>query len=366
LHFLFSFLSSFLQIKLAMETIETISNTTISGRRFTRKQLCQIQDTVKMFPNLSRKELALTICEHFNWENPAGKLKFNSCLTVLEHLEGLGIVVLPEKRKTEKPVRRVPAFEKLPDESPLEGTLEDIGPITLQRVAPEEFESFKAYIQTCHYWGYKHAIGSYIAYFAVSKARQQKLGCLLFSASAAWAMAPRDEWIGWEKKHRQKLLHFIISNDRYLIFPWVHIPNLASHILSLAVKQIGNDWVETYGYRPVLIETFVDTAKYTGTAYKSANWIYLGQTKDRRFEDQKLRKTVKDIYVYPLQSDWKQILTNGPRVSLLKKKYRNDIQSSHKRSVDDSFVSLWENVVKIISDVASQYDGKWQIRKRLI
>lgn len=349
-----------------METIETLSRTTISGRKFSRKQLCQIQDTVKMFPNLSRKELALTICEHFNWENPAGKLKVNSCLTVLERLEGLGIVVLPEKRKTEKPVRRAPAFKKPPDGSPIEGTLEDIGPVTLQRVTSEEFESFKAYIQTYHYLGYKHAIGSYIAYFAVSKARQQKLGCLLFSASAAWAMEPRDKWIGWKKKHRQKLLHLVLSNDRYLIFPWVRVPNLASHILSLAVKQIGNDWVETYGYHPVLIETFVDTAKYTGTAYKSANWIYLGQTKDRQFEDQKLNKTVKDIYVYPLQPDWKQVLTNGPRVSLLKKKYRNDIQSSHKRSVDDSFVSMWENAVKIIRDVASQYDGKWQIRKRLI
>jgi len=349
------------------ETIEALPSTTISGRRFTRKQLSQVQETVRMFPNLSRKELALTLCEHLNWENPAGKLKINSCLTLLEHLENLGLIALPEKRETEKPVRRIPAFEKLPDESPIEGSLEEIGPITLQlATSPEDWQSLKAYIQTYHYLGYKHPIGSYIGYFVVSEARQRKLGCLLFSASAAWAMAPRDKWIGWEKKHRQKLLHLIISNDRFLIFPWVHVSNLASHILALATKQIGNDWVEKYGYRPVLIETFVDTTKYTGTAYRSANWIYLGQTNDRVFGNPKLKKTVKEIFAYPLTPDWQHTLTNCHRESSLKKKYRNDVQTSNTRSVDDAFVALWEKVAKLINDVAEQYDKKWQVRQRLI
>jgi hypothetical protein len=352
-----------------MASIDTLPSTTISGRRFTRKQLRQVQETVKMFPNLSRKELALTLCEHLNWENPAGKLKVNSCLTILEHLENLGIVTLPEKRKTKKPVRRVPAFEKPPDESPIEGTLEDIGPITLQRVtSKEDYESFKAYIQTYHYLGFKHPFGSYIGYFAVSEARQQKLGCLLFSASAAWALAPRDQWIGWEKKHRQKLLHLIISNDRYLIFPWVHVPNLASHILSLATKQVGNDWVHTYKYRPVLIETFVDTTKYAGTSYKSANWEYLGQTKGRGFFDpqNERKETIKEIFVYPLTPNWRHTLTNCHRASSLKKKYRNDLQTSHARSVDEAFVALWEKVAQVINEVAEQYDKKWQVRQRLI
>lgn len=352
---------------LAMETIDTLSSTTISGRRFTRKQLNQVLETVRMFPNLSRKELALTLCEHLNWENPAGKLKINSCLTLLEHLENLGIIALPGKRETKKPVRRIPAFEKLPDDSPIEGSLEEIGPITLQLVtSPEDWQSLKAYIQTYHYLGYKHPIGSYIGYFVVSEARQRKLGCLLFSASAAWAMNPRDKWIGWEKKHRQKLLHLIISNDRYLILPFVRVPNLASHILSLATKQIGNDWVGKYGYRPVLIETFVDTTQYTGTAYRSANWIYLGQTQDRVFGNQKLKKTVKDIFAYPLTPDWRHTLTNCHRESSLKKKYRNDVQASNTRTVDESFVALWEKVAKVINGVAEQYDKKWQIRHRLI
>lgn len=351
-----------------MNGIETLPSTTISGRQFTRKQLTQVQETVAMFPNLSRKELALTLCEHLEWKNPAGKLKVNSCLNLLEHLENSGIVTLPEKRERAKHVRRVPAFEKPPDESPIEGTLEDIGPITLQPITSRaDFEGFKAYIQTYHYLGFKHPFGSYIGYFAVSEARQQKLGCLLFSASAAWAMAPRDEWIGWDKKHRQKLLHLIIKNDRFLLFPWVRVSNLASHVLSLATRHIGNDWVEKYGYRPVLIETFVDTAKYTGTAYRSANWIYLGQTQDRGFGDQKqLKKTVKEIFAYPVTPDWRHTLTSGHCAASLKKKYRNDVQASHTRSVDESFVALWGKVAQVINEVAEQYDKKWQVRQRLI
>ena len=46
-----------------MKTVETLPKTTFSGRRFTRKQLAQVQATVQLFPNLSRKELARTLCE---------------------------------------------------------------------------------------------------------------------------------------------------------------------------------------------------------------------------------------------------------------------------------------------------------------
>lgn len=352
-----------------MATIETLPNTTFSGRRFTRKELNEIRDTVETFGNLSRSELAFTLCEHLNWKNPAGKLKINSCLGMLEKLAEIGIVTLPVKRKTKARVRRVPAFRKRPDESPIRETLRAIGPVSLQRVtAPDDWEDFKAYLHTYHYLGYKHPVGSYIVYFIVSEKSRRKLGCLLFTASAAWAMAPRDEWIGWEKKHRKKLLHLIISNDRFLIFPWVSVPNLASNALSLATKQVGDDWVDVYKYRPVLIETFVDTTQYSGACYRAANWKNLGKTKGRGHFDpkHKCEETIKDIFVYPLTSDWQHILTHFHRESDIKKKYRNDLASSHTHSVDDAFVALWKNVAKVISNVAEAYDEKWQVRKRLI
>ena len=352
-----------------MNNVDTLPKTTFSGRRFTRKQLAQVQETVHMFQNLSRKELSLTICEHLNWKTPNGQLKVNSCLTLLDKLEAYNIVKLPPKRKSKKPVRHIPAFKDKPDTTPVNGTLDSIGHIALQPIkTKEDRELWKAYLQTYHYLGYKHPFGSHLGYFVVSEKKQQKLGCLLFSASAAWALAPRDELIGWEKKHKQKTLNHIISNNRFIIFPWVNVPNLASQALSLATKRIQNDWLKSFGYKPVLIETFVDTTKYHGTCYQASNWQYIGKTKGRsRFDKKHDRKgTIKDIYIYPLESGWQNVLTNYRSCSSLKKKYRNDIQLSHTRSVDDKFIILWEKVVKIISKVASQYDEKWQVRKRII
>ena len=219
-------------------------------------------------------------------------------------------------------MRRVPAFVEHPETPPINDTLNAIGPITLQRItSKEDREDWKAYIQTYHYLGYKHPVGAHIGYFIVSEARQQKLGCLLFSASAAWALAPRDKLIGWEKKHRQKLLHLILSNNRFLIFPWINVPNLASQALSLATKQIGDDWLDAHGYRPVLIETFVDTSKYAGTCYQAANWQYIGKTKGRgRFDPKhECKQTIKDIYIYPIDFDWRHTLTNYHSSSSLKK-----------------------------------------------
>jgi hypothetical protein len=352
-----------------MKSIESLPKTTISGRRFTRRQLTLVQETVQTFKNLSRQELALTVCEHLDWRTPAGSLKVQSGLTLLEKLEEQGVINLPPGRVTKAPVRRVPCFDEHPASPPVEGSLSNLTPISLQPVTTsEDRERWKAYLQTYHYLGYKHPFGASLGYFIVSEPLQQELGCFVFTASASWALAPRDRWIGWDEKHRRKLLSWILSNDRFLLFPWVNVPNLASHALSLVTNRIGDDWVKAHGYRPVLIETFVDPTRYSGTCYQAANWQCLGQTQGRGRDDPKKEypETKKDIYVYPLQTDWRESLTKGHRKVELKKRYRNDLASSHKRDVGDAFVVLWENVVEILHQVAAEYDERWQVRKRVI
>ena len=82
-------------------------------------------------------------------------------------------------------------------------------------------------------------------------------------------VSPRDQWIGWSDKVREANLSQVVNNSRFLIFPWVEIPNLASHILSLAARQIVPDWEAMYKVRPVLLETLVDRDRYPGTCYQS-------------------------------------------------------------------------------------------------
>ena len=191
-------------------------------------------------------------------------------------------------------------------------------------------ECWKAYLQTYHYLGYRQPVGAHLGYFVVSEPRQQRLGCLLFSASAAWALAPRDQWIGWEDKHRKKLLHLVLSNDRFLIFPWIQVPNLASHALSLATKQIGDDWVQVYGYRPVLIETFVDPTHFAGTCYRAANWQFLGHTQGRgRLAPDHAVSHEQEAHLRLSSAiGLAALLDRRPRAVELNKRYRNDLQAS--------------------------------------
>jgi hypothetical protein len=353
-----------------MKSVETLLKTTFSGRRFTRKQLAHVQETVEQFPNLSRTELARTLCEHLNWKTPNGKNKVESCLTLLEKLEAQGVVSLPARQVRQVPQRRAPVLENDPPETPIEAALHTLMPIRLEAVGSSgpDREQWKAYLQSFHYLGYRQPIGPHLGYFIVSEPRQQRLGCLLFSASAAWALAPRDRWIGWDPQHRTKLLYLVLNNDRFLIFPWVHVPHLASHALSLATWQIAEDWVQSFGYRPVLIETFVDPTVFAGTSYRAANWQFLGLTqgRGRLAPDHRCRISKKEIFVYPLQSDWQQHLTGTARAVEIKKRYRNDLQASHAPSINESFVSLWEKVAHIFQDVAVDYDRKWRLRQRVI
>lgn len=52
-------------------------------------------------------------------------------------------------------------------------------------------------------------------------------------------------------------------------------------MLSLAARQLPNDWLIRYGFRPVLLETFVEYERHKGTGDKAANWINVGRTAGR-------------------------------------------------------------------------------------
>ena len=188
-------------------------------------------------------------------------------------------------------------------------TLRELGPIELTRVETKaSSQRWRTLIATYHYLGYTPFAGAQLRYLVESSSGT--LGALGFAASA-WACAPRDEHIGWDAGTRKARLHLVVGNARFLILPHVTVPNLASHILGLVTRRLGSDWQLAYGYQPVLLETFVETGRFTGASYKAANWIHVGQTKGRgkldRYNERAL--PVKDIYLYPLQRNYQRILT---------------------------------------------------------
>ena len=133
------------------------------------------------------------------------------------------------------------------------------------------------------------------------------LAVLGFGA-AAWTVAPRDRFIGWTTQQRQHNLHQVVNNARFLILPWIRCSNLASRILSGAVRQIPRDWQYRYGYAHVLLETFVQRLRFRGTCYRAANWIHVGQTQGRGNLDREnlYALTVKDIFLYPIHKHFRR------------------------------------------------------------
>ena len=133
---------------------------------------------------------------------------------------------------------------------------------------------------------------------------------MLGFGAAAWQTAPRDRYIGWSREQRKRNLHLIVNNARFLILPWVQSRNLASMILAQAARMLPGHWRERYGYRPLLLETFVEKPRFQGTCYKAANWTWLGQTKGRGKLGPAGKQSVpiKDLWVYSLHRHFRDML----------------------------------------------------------
>lgn len=189
----------------------------------------------------------------------------------------------------------------------IKGSLADWAPVTVEPVVDiATSRLWNEYVQRYHPLGYKRPFGAHQRYFVCGHDGQERLGCLLFAASA-WALAARDAWIGWTAADRSKRLNGVVNNTRFLVLPWVQVPNLASKALALVTRRIRSDWQGRYGYAPVLLETFVDLTRYEGICYRAANWIALGDTAGRGRMDRKneYRLSRKRIYVYPLVPDFR-------------------------------------------------------------
>jgi len=293
---------------------KTSENVVRCGRVITSEEIESAKETVKLCSGLSRLELAETICEHWCWVTASGSHKVTACLNVLEELERKGELQLPVKRKrlnTER-ARGVAHTRRTaePDEA-IAGKLEDVSPVRLELVGDRDrAKLWNEYVDRHHYLGYSKPFGCFMRYFVAGD--PGLLGCILI-AGAAKAIKVRDEWIGWNKPQRQQNLSWVINNTRFLIFPWVEIRHLASHVLGQLARRVREDWQQRWGYEPLLMETFVDPAQYSGTCYRAAGWIEIGRTTGRglRRKGHTYTSTPKSICVKPLCNDFRERLCGG-------------------------------------------------------
>jgi hypothetical protein len=282
----------------------------IQGRQFC-PDISLIERLLGNNPGWGRTHLSVKLCELWDWRAPNGQLKDMACRNLLLRLEQAGQIRLPprQRKSTNAYRNRAPLWVPHPSD-PVEGPLQDLLPLQIACVGTgcEQDRLFRYLLAQHHYLGCRNIAGENMKYLITSR-DGSILACILFSA-AAWKCAPRDRLIGWNPSVRERNLHYVTNNARFLILPWVKVANLASHILSRVHRRVSHDWMDKYAHPLYMLETFVDRSRYRGTCYRAANWQGMGQTKGRTRNDryQRIRTSPKELYVYPLVRQYRNRL----------------------------------------------------------
>ena len=235
----------------------------MQGRSIGPAELEQVRGLLAAHPDWSRYRLSCELCQVWNWRNQVGQIKDMAARSLLLKLEERGWVALPARRRLSPNRMRHKQIRRLPHPT---------DPV------------FDSLLHQYHYLGYTGPVGQNVKYL-VRDRQGRDLACLLFGA-AAWKTRGRDAFIGWTAAQRQAHLGQVANNSRFLILPWVRVPELASHILGRVARRIAADWQGRYGHRVALLETFVERGRFRGSCYRAANWIW----------------------VYPLQTDFRKVL----------------------------------------------------------
>jgi hypothetical protein len=281
----------------------------VAGRRFSLAELQGVTEVVADGQGASRTQLMDRVCRRLNWRRPTGSLKIRECRDLLERLQRDGWLQLPPKRRAGRPTgsrTRVPHTAHGEPGAALVGTVGQFGSLTLEPVADRaDHRWFRELVGRYHYLGYRVPFGAHLRYLAFVSQPERAVVAALQVSSAAWRLAVRDRWIGWDDATRARNLQRVVSHSRFVVLPWVRVRNLASRLLSVLARQLPGDWQARYGVTPLLLETMVDVSRFRGTCYRAANWLELGQTAGRgRMDRWHLRhgQARKQVLVYPLAS----------------------------------------------------------------
>ena len=280
----------------------------LCGRPFDGADLERIRREILAASPPLRSEIARRVCRALDWSDALGRPKLMSARVGLLRLHRAGLIELPAptgRNGNGRPLKRGPA--RWPEEAPLAGSVGRLSGLRLSPVIDKPASRlWNGLIDRYHYLGYTPLPGAQLRYLI--HCDHGVLGAIGFGA-AAWKVAARDRWIGWDAPCREAHPGRVLNNARFLILPWVQVKNLASKVLALAAKRIPDDFAARYGERPVLLETFVEIPRFRGTCYRAANWERLGETTGRGKLDRHHRAALprKAIYVYPLTPNFRAV-----------------------------------------------------------
>ena len=287
----------------------------VQGRCLSARELVELQVLIDEHPHWSRHGVAKALCQRWDWRTPSGRLKTFAARSLLLKLAHRQELRLPPVREA---MRRSPWGLGRPElglASPplpplLEASLSSLQPLEWQLGGhgSKARECALAYLRHYHYLGCNRPVGTHLLYL-VRDAQARDLAVHLVGA-AAWQCAPRDRYIGWNGAERAAGLPRIGNHSRFLILPWVRVPHLASHLLGGFARRLAADWPAQHGWRLELLETFVETGRFKGVAYRAANWQPVGLTTGRTRQEKEHRSQAprKSVWVYPLNRRFRERL----------------------------------------------------------
>jgi hypothetical protein len=286
----------------------------IRRRRIGSEDLDRIRQLIREEGHLGRSHISNRLCTIWDWRQANGRFRQIACRDLLRRLHSRELIELPTMLH---PARR-PGYRntvrapEAPDSTEVEGPLAAWRAgleLTLVR-SRSQTQLFNGLIDAHHYLGYQQPTGAQLKYLAYHADRP--IACLSFGP-AAFKIAPRDQFLGWSARQREERLPWLVNNDRFLILPWIRIPNLAAWLLSHCLRRLRRDWQEVYRHDLALCETFIEQDRFQGACYAAANWVPVGQTQGRGRNDRfkQYGQPIKTIWLSPLRPDFRPLLTSS-------------------------------------------------------
>src|SRR5487761_1534265 len=264
------------------------------SRDITGEEILFIQNLIQEHPELSRWKLSRALCEAWQWKQANGALRDMVCRGLLLMLHRAGEIELPPVKRVVR--NRIAERQKpepvIPDNRPVRGPLHSITPLEFVQVRRTPQEAlFNSLVEQYHYLGYEQPIGEHLKNL----------------------VKVRDQYLGWSDEARERNVHLLAYNTRFVILPWVRVEHLASHILGQMAKLIPQDWQRIYAHPIYWLETFVDTSRFRGTRYRAANWQVIGTTVGRGHRAPTFEQTrpVKQMLGLPLHRKFRELLCSG-------------------------------------------------------
>ena len=249
---------------------------------------------------LSRTAISLKLCRRFNFNQPNGWPKDRAMRDVLRKLDANGFIRLPPSRKLKQnpKINYSASLAASIDRTPL--TQINWGDLSVLRAKErEQIHLWDYLVDAHHYLGAKTIVGRNLR--QIIFANKRPVACLGWS-DPSLKLAARDGYLSSGLVNGWAHIDHGVNNTRFLILPWVRVPNLASKSLALAKRDVRQYWKEYYNLNLGWAETFVDPTRFVGTCYLAANWQKVGQTTGTARSGFSARREyhgiAKDILIY--------------------------------------------------------------------